>query len=307
MRALVGRGDHVRCLLRPTSATERIDDLPIERAVGDVCDATSVGSAMQGCDAVVHLAGPAEWYAMSSALIDPVIVGGTANVLSAAAALGALRTVCVSSTMAVSGSREPKVHDETSRHALDLDRYPYARAKLRSEELCAHAASEGLPVVVVSPGEVYGPNDTSFVTAGALVDFAKSSPVLVCDGGAAVAHVDDVVAGIVAALSRGRPGERYILGGENVSVRRLAELTLALLGQKKRIVRLRRPALRAAATVSHALGLSFPFPPEMIPYATLYWFMDSSKAERDLGVSFRAARETLESTVRWLREAGHLS
>ena len=306
VRKLVERGDKVRCLLRETSKTDRIDGLDFERAIGDVRDSASIRKGMEGCDGVIHLASLSSWNDIHSPMMDAVVIGGTANVLDAATALGKIRTVFVSSSIAVSASREPKLHDETSKHSLKLDEYVYAKAKVEAEKLCRRAKDAGLPVVIVNPCEVYGPNDTAFITASNLVDFAKSNPVLVCDGGTSVVYVDDVAAGIIAALDKGTPGERYILGGDNLTVRQLAELTVDILGQRKRVVGLPNRLVSMVAKVGGALHVPLPFNPAVIPYATLYWFMDNEKAKRDLGVKFRSARETLEPTLAWLREAGHV-
>lgn len=196
------------------------------------------------------------------------------------------------------------IFSEDTPSTLQLQHYTYSQAKSEAELLCREAAASGQSVTIVNPGEVYGPQDMALVTAGNLVDFAKSSPVLVCHGGTCIAHVEDVAAGIVAALERGRPGERYILGGENLTVRQLAELTLQILGQKKRIAFIPNPILRGIAAIASRLRLPLPFEPAVVPYATLYWFMDNSKARSELGISFRSARETLTPTLTWLRDAG---
>jgi len=305
VRALLGKGYRVRCLVREHSRTERIDGLPIERVRGDVCDAASVRAAMQDCGSVVHLAGISRWPEIHSPRMERVVVGGTTNVLEAARAVGGPRTVFVSSAIAINGSRRPVVHTEASPSTLDLGRYVYARAKREAEARCRRAGADGVPVVIVSPGEVYGPDDTDLVTAANLVDFARSPVVLVCNGGTSVAHVGDVAAGIVAALEKGRPGERYILGGDNLTIRQLAELTLSILGQRKPIWTVPNPMVRLLAGAGR-LGVPLPFDPAVIPYATLYWFMDSRKAREELGVSFRSARDTLAPTLDWLRAAGHV-
>ena len=165
-----------------------------------------------------------------------------------------------------------------------------------------------MPVVIVNPGEVYGPNDTALITACNLIDFAKSKPVLVCNGGTSVVYVDDVALAIVRAMEKGKPGERYILGGENLTVRQLAELCLERpraeeedrSGAERGLEGHRPPS----ATTLH---IPLPFNPHVVPYATRFWFMDSSKAQRELGVSFRPARATLEPTLAWLRESGRIS
>lgn len=305
VRALVQKGYRVRCLVRPTSRTARIDPLPVERVVGDVCDVESVRAALKGCGSVVHLAGISRWTEIHSPRMDGVVVGGTANVLVAARETGAPRIVFVSSAVAVNGSRRPSVHTESSPSSLDLGRYVYARAKREAEARCRQATADGLPVVIVNPGEVYGPDDTDLVTAANLVDFAKSPVVLVCNGGTSVAHVGDVAEAIVAALEKGHPGERYILGGDNVTIRQLAALTLSILGRQKPIWTVPNPVVRLLAAAGQ-FGVPLPFNPDVIPYATLYWFMDSRKAREELGVSFRSARETLSPTLEWLRAAGHV-
>lgn len=305
VRALLHAGYRVRCLVRATSRAGRIDGLPVERVVGDVCDADAVRVAMRDCGSVVHLAGISRWTEIHSPRMEPVVVGGTTNVLEAARATGGARIVFVSSAVAVNGSGRPIVHTEASLSTLALDRYVYAKAKREAEARCRRAVADGVPVVIVNPGEVYGPDDTDLVTAATLVDFAKSRVVLVCNGGTSVAHVSDVAAGIVAALEKGRSGERYILGGDNLTIRQLAELTVSILGQRKPIWTVPNPMVRLLAGAGR-FGVPLPFDPAVIPYATLYWFMDSGKAREELGVTFRSARDTLAPTLAWLRAAGHV-
>src|SRR5207237_9001609 len=109
-------------------------------------------------------------------------------------------------------------------------------AKHRAEIRARAAHAEGLSVVIVNPAEVFGANDTALATAGNLIDLATSWPVLVCHGGSNVVHVDDVSTGILRAMERGRSGERYILGAENLTIRQLAELVLELTGRQSAIV-----------------------------------------------------------------------
>jgi dihydroflavonol-4-reductase len=130
---------------------------------------------------------------------------------------------------------------------------------------------------------------------------------MVCSGGTSVAYVDDVALGTVRALERGRPGERYILGGENMKVKDLATLTVELLGQKKRVMTLPNSVVRGLAKGALGLGIPVPFNPRVIPYATRYWFVDSSKATRELGVTFRSPRDCLGPTLAWLKETGRIA
>jgi dihydroflavonol-4-reductase len=307
VRLLVAGGHQVRCLLRQSSQTERLAELPYERAEGDVRDAAAVARAVDGCGAVIHLASLSAWDLIDSPLMDEVVEGGTRNVLAAAKARPGTRVVFVSSILAINGSAAPQTFDETAAWTLDEGELIYSRSKRQAEALCQDAVKAGVDVVIVNPGEVYGPHDTALITACNLIDFAKSSPVLVCDGGTSVVYVDDVAVAIVRAMERGRRGERYILGGENLTIRQLAEQCLALLGQKKTILKIPNVVIRTVAAVGKKLRLPLPFNPHVIPYATRYWFMDPGKAQRELGVSFRSARDTLAPTLAWLKESGRIA
>jgi dihydroflavonol-4-reductase len=308
VRALVAQGHEVRCLLRSTSKTERIDDLKYERIEGDVRDVASLARGMDSCDAVLHLASLSSWNDIDSPLMDEVVEGGTKNILDLArAAAKKPRVVFVSSILAINGSDSPHTFDEQTTWALDEKKLSYSRSKRKAEAMCLDAVKDGVPVVIVNPGEVYGPHDTALITACNLIDFAKSKPVLVCKGGTSVVYVDDVALAIVRAMEKGKPGERYILGGENLSVRELATLCLELLGQKKKIIQVPNAILKGLTAVATTLHIKLPYNPHVIPYATKFWFMDSSKATQQLGVQFRGARETLEPTLKWLKESGRIA
>ena len=304
VRQLLARGHGVRCLVLPDRPHARLDGIAVEQVGGDVRDRAAVEKAMAGCQGVVHLASLSNWKDIDSPLMDAVVVEGTRNVLAAARAVGVQRMVYVSSSLAIGGTDRPVMQDESSPCSMKVEHYRYTRCKRAAEDLCREAVAAGLPVAIVNPGEVYGPNDVERITAGNLIDFAKSAPVLVCDGGTAIVHVEDVAAGIIAALERGRAGERYVLAGESLSVHALAEMTLEILGQKKRIIQAPNAIVRALAWLGRNLKLPLPFNPHVIPYATLYWFVSGAKAERELGVRFRPAREVLTPTLHWLQESG---
>lgn len=304
--ALLAAGHSVRCLLRPTSNANRIAKYSWEPCIGDVRDADSVRRAVAGCEAVVHLACLSSWAEIDSPLMDAVGAHGTRNVLEAAVAQGCVRVVYVSSVLAINGSEEPRIFNEDEVWTLPVRNLRYSNVKRRAEAICAEFVSRGLSVVIVNPGEIYGPGDTAFITAGNLVAFAKSKPVFVCQGGTGVVHLDDVAAGIVAALGAGTSGARYILSGENLTIRALAELTLEVLGRNTRVIALPNSLIRAVARTGLRLHLPLPFNPRVIPYATQFWFMDSSLARRELGAHFRGARETLAPTLKWLKKEGHI-
>lgn len=307
VRKLIAAGHDVRCLLRPTSRTDRIDDLPIERVTGDVRDLGSVHAGMSGCDATIHLAAPGGWDADDPSTLRRVIEGGTHNVIVAAESLASHRVVIVSSTAAINASDTPRIFDETTEFALRDERLAYALAKHRAEVLTLTACERGLDAVIVSPAEVYGPQDTALGTAQNLIDIARSTPVLVCRGGTSVVHVEDVAAGILAALERGRTGHRYILGGENLEIREIARLVLELMGRRVPIVMVPNAVVRPVAQLALRWRIPLPLNPYVALYASHYWFVDNTKARRELGVSFRDGRSTLSDAIEWLRATDHLS
>lgn len=305
---LLAQGDTVRCLVRTTSDTARIDHLNVERATGDVRDAASVAAAMAGCHACIHLASVSSWDQINSPVVTETVIDGTRNVLAAAVQAGVRRTVFVSTSIAVNGSKKPVVHDERSAFELVGSGLKYAEAKNAAETLVAEhlAAHPDFEVVIVNPAEVYGPEDTALVTAGNLRDFIKDWPALACKGGTAVTHVDDVASGMVAALDRGRSGERYILGGDNLTVTELARLTVEIAGQKKPVWTLPNALLKGVVKTLAALHLPTPVIPDVLDYATRYFFMSSEKAKKELGYAPRDARACITPVVFWLREAGHV-
>ena len=307
VRQLAAAGHESICLLRPTSNLDRLAGVDYVRADGDVRDPESIRAGLAGCDAVIHLASLSSWDLIDSPEMKDVVLGGTQNVLGAAAALGNPRVVFVSSVTAVGATQGPEPLDESAAYNLERERgLTYSHYKYQAEQMCRDAVQAGQNVVVVNPAEVYGPNDVAFVTAGNLVDFARSNPVLVCRGGTSVAYVDDVALGIVRAMERGKSGERYILGGPNVTLRELAQETLSILDRQAKIWVLPNRLIRFVTRVATGLRIKLPYNPRVIPYATRYWFVDASKAERELGVSFRSARDTLAPTLAWLKEAGHI-
>jgi dihydroflavonol-4-reductase len=306
VRELVKRGHTVRCMMREKSKADRIEDLAFERVKGDVRDYESLVQGMKGCDGVLHLASLSSWDDIHSPDMKAVVLDGTTNVLRAAEANGNTKVVFVSSILAVNGSQAPQVFDEATPFDVDVTELVYSRYKLEAEKLCLDAAARGQQVVIVNPAEVYGPHDTGMITAKNLIDFAKSWPVLVCNGGTAVVHVEDVARGIIAAFEKGKSGHRYILGGENLSIRQLAELTNDILGKKKWTVTFPNGFIKGLTKVATSVKLPLPYNPAVIPYATKYWFMDNKKATSELGIAFRPARECLEPTLAWLKEAGHI-
>lgn len=304
-RELIARGCEVRCLLRPSSKTHRLAGLRYEVQQGDLADRAALDAGAAGCDAVIHLACASAWSELRSLgpRIDSIAVDGTRNVLLAAQKAGVRRFVHVSSAVAVNGSEDPSVFDEASPYELEGRGLAYSMAKRRAEALVLSYAERGIDAVIACPAEVYGPGDDGLVTAGALLDILRSHTPIACDGGTSIAHVDDVAQGIVAALFRGRPGERYILGGQNLTVHELTRMVLRLSGRKDSVIAVPNDALFELVRLMREAGMPSPISEDVLEYATLYWFMDSDKARRELGYAPRDAEKTLSSVVNWLADS----
>jgi len=304
---LVARGYPVRCLVRSSSKTYRIDDLAVEKTVGDILDPDSLARAMQGCDLCIHLAGISAYADMHTDWAWNTIVDGTRNVFEAALAAGLKRVVYISSGV-VYGRRAPGfVADEDAPFELAGSGLIYAEAKHRNEEQVTEFVKRGLDIVVAIPMETYGPKDDEFLTTGYLKEAINSWPAMATRGGTMFGHVDDVAEGIVLGMEKGGTGERYILGSENGTVEEIVKLALDVAGKPdKKVLVMPTGLTRFVVSALYSLHLPSPEHPNAIDYGTLYYFTRNDKACRDLGWKPRSGRAVMEDTVKWLREAGHI-
>jgi len=307
VRNLVGAGHAVRCLIRASSRTHRIDDLKVETVVGDILDRDSLVAGMEGCDRCIHLAGISAYRDMQEDWTIPTIVDGTTNVFEAAIERGLSRVVYIGSGMIYCTRDGATVADETSPFELGDSGLFYAIGKHRAEAVVDTYVAKGLDVVVAIPMETYGPNDDQFLTTGYLKEAINGWPALATRGGTSFAHVEDVAEGIVLALERGGCGERYILGGENASIKEIIELCLEVAGRSKPVMVLPTGITKFVLRSLDRLGLPTPEHPNAVDYGTLFGYASSDKAVRELGYSPRPSRAVMESTVDWLRAAGHIS
>jgi dihydroflavonol-4-reductase len=303
---LADRGYVVRCLLRSSSRTDRLQGIQTESVTGDMLEPESLQRAVRDCEAVVHLASVSNWKDIHGPRVRAVGIQGTAALIQAALDAGCRRLVFISSTASMGGEDHPRIRKETDPPSPGFEKLIYANMKRESEALCLAAQEQGMEVVIVNPGEVYGANDRDLVTAGNLIDLAQGPLSLVCKGGSGVAHVDDVAAGIVAALEKGRSGERYFLSSENLTNSEIAAAVLDTLGRKQPIVNFPRPIVRGLGWLGMRFSVPLPFNAAIAPYATRYWFVDNSKAREELGVCFRPARTAIADAVAWLKTDGRI-
>lgn len=306
VRGLLERGYRVRCLVRKSSKTHRIDGLDVERFVGDILEPESLAEGMTGADLCIHLAGISAYKDMQEDWTIPTIVDGTRNVLQAARDAGIRRTVYIGSGIIYCSHDPERIADETSPFVLEDSGLFYAIGKNQAEQVVDDFVAEGYDVVVAIPMETYGPNDDEFLTTGYLKEAINGWPALATRGGVSFAHVEDVANGIIAALERGRTGERYILGGQNATIQEIVELACEVAGKPKRAVVLPTGLTKWVLRGMSRIGLEPPEHPNAVDYGTLFAFVSIDKAREELGYNPRSGRETLESTVAWLREAGHI-
>ena len=308
-RLLVERGDDVRVLVREGSDTRGIEGLDVEGVTGDLRDRDSLVRALDGCGILYQVAA-AFSFKMDAGPMRATNVTGTQNILEAALARGVDKVVYTSTTAAVASGTPDRPATEESPYDLE-GMGSYFETKKAGEIEALEFAARGLPVVLVNPGYVIGPGDWKPTPGGEIIIryLNRRIPMLI-DSGLSLVHAEDVARGHLLAAEKGKPGERYILAGENLSIRAFFMLIEEIGG-------IRMPKIRMPVS----LGLGFAYPTEFLfkrlgrtppvtvdeaRMASKSYCFDSAKAARELGYSFRSARETLAETVRWFREAGYL-
>lgn len=312
-RRLIALGtDDVRVLVRPTSDRRNLEGLDVQIVVGDVTDEASVRAAARGCRGAFHVAADYRMWARRPQDLFRTNVDGTRAVLLAAADAGAERIVHTSS-VATLGLPAGGVGDESTPVSYADMIGAYKQSKYRAEEEASRLVAEKrLPVVIVNPSTPIGPGDAKPTPTGRMVVEAASGrmPVYV-ETGLNVAHVDDVADGHILAYRKGRIGERYVLGGDNLSLREILEAIARIRGRRGPWGRIPHgvvlPIAFAAEAWSRLIGGGEPFATvDGIRLARKTMFFSSAKAERELGYQHRPAPQALADAVEWYREHGYL-
>ena len=308
VRELLARGHRVRALVRPGSDLTNLPAGEVERCLGDVLDRPSVERALAGQDAVIHSAGVPALDA-DRATLFAVNAGGVEVVLGAALAAGVTRAVLTSSTAVLGGATVPRVADEETTSSAETIGLDYFVSKLRGEEAALDLAARGLPLVVVRPAFVLGPGDLYDSSASVVLGLARGAIPVYVQGGASFCDVRDVARGHVEALTHGRAGEAYILGGQNLTMDELVGQVCRAAGVKAP----RRVPYAAALAVTRALGLLARLggpkalvTEPLLAASRLYTFVTSAKAQRELGYAIRPVEESVRDTLRWYLSRGKL-
>jgi dihydroflavonol-4-reductase len=310
-RALLREGWEVRALVRPAADRRNLQGLGLETVTGDINDAAALTVAAAECEAVLHAAADYRLGARNPQELYRTNVEGTRNVLAAAHAAGARRIVYTSSVATIGIPADGSPGSETTPVTLADMIGHYKRSKFLAELVARDAARAGAPVIIVNPSTPVGPGDVKPTPTGQLVrDAACGRMPAYVDTGLNVVHVDDVAAGHLLALQRGRVGESYILGGENLSLRAILTGIARLVGRRPPRIQLPARALLpvafAAERIARLTGGTTRITVEGVLLAQKRMFFSSDKAARELGYGFRPAREAFADAVVWLREQGLL-
>jgi dihydroflavonol-4-reductase len=310
--ALNQAGWQARALVRRTSSLAALDGLAYELALGDITDPKSLAAAMQGCDAVFHAAGVvADYWSQDAALTYRVNVDGTRNVVEAALQSGVPpRLVFTSSQAALGFGDGPTPIDETHAFNLAPAVYPYGHSKHLAEQVVQGAVRRGLHAVIVNPSLVLGPRDVTLYNSRIIREVQAGWLLLAPPGGVNVVAAQDVARGHLLALEKGRPGERYLLAGHNVSALYLARQIATVLGVRGPAgVMPERLIGPLAAVLDGANRLSprrLPIPGDVLRFGSRFIYADNRKAVAELGWAVTPLDETIRRAVAWLREVGVL-
>ena len=303
VRQLRARGDEVVCLVRNPAKGKAAAELGCEIAPGDLSDERAIRAGMEGCEAVIHAAAiyevgipVSEREAMREAN-----VGGTERVLGAALELKIPKVVYVS-TVGVFGNTDGKIVDESYEHPAASFTSCYEQTKWEAHQVARRLIGEGLPCVIVQPGGVYGPGDTSSI-AVMLNEFLKGRMLAIPfpDLGICLTHVEDIAAGILLGLDRGRPGEAYVISGPATTVRGAIEVVAGLTGKKAPRRALPTGLMKALTPVGPLVGKVMGQPPnlrELISSADGVTFWASyEKAHEQLGYEPRGLEEGMRAML----------
>lgn len=309
IRRLLARGARVHALARDPAALR----VPGTAAfAGDITDPQAVARAMAGARFAFHVAADYRLWVPDPEAMLAINVGGTETVMRAALEAGCERIVHTSSVATLKVSREPFPSDETRPLDADAAIGIYKRSKVLAERRVEKLVAEaGLPAVIVNPSTPIGPEDVKPTPTGQMIVEAASGrmPAYV-ETGLNLVHVDDVAEGHILALERGRIGERYVLGGEDIRLGALIATIADLAGRRKPLLALPRAPLHVLAAISEAharlTGRAPLLTHDSLRMARYFMFFSSEKARRELGYAPRPMIEGLKTAIDWFREEGVL-
>ena len=313
LRSAIERGCDVRVLARPGSDRRNIDGMNCEVAEGDLTDPRSIRAALQGCSSLFHVAADYRLWTPDPAELYRTNNEATVDLFRAAAEAGVERIVYTSSVATLGNHKDGTPADEDTPVGLSDMVGHYKRSKFVAEEaVTALIRDEGLPIVIVNPSTPVGPRDIKPTPTGRMIVEAASGrmPAYV-DTGLNIAHVDDVADGHWLAFEKGKAGERYILGGEDLPLRDILAEIARIVGRKPPKISLPRAPLFPLAYVTEFIARVRGGGEPMLTVDSLRMsrkrmFFSSSKAQSQLGYSARPAAEALEDAISWFRGENYI-
>ncbi|MFZ0618670.1 MAG: hopanoid-associated sugar epimerase [Candidatus Acidiferrales bacterium] len=311
-RQLVATGDTVRLLVRASSRLDVLEGLPGERVQGDLRDVASLNRAMQGVRLVFHVAADYRLWTRHPEELYASNVQGTRSLLAAAHRAGVERIVYTSTVATIAVPREGDLPNEETKTGLGEMIGHYKRSKFLAEQEAVKAASAGVPVVIVNPTAPVGPGDWKPTPTGRIIlDFMNGKMPAYVDTGLNVVAVEDVAAGHLLAAEKGRVGERYILGGRNLTLKEILGALAALTGRSAPRVRLPHAIALAAGYAdewwSRLAGREPRIPVDGVKMSKHRMFVESDKAKRELGYHAGPIERALERAVRWYESHGYIT
>jgi dihydroflavonol-4-reductase len=309
-RALEARGHAVRVLVRAGSDRRNLAGLNAEPVVGDLTDPASLAAAVSGCRYLFHVAADYRIWVPDPEAMLRANVAGTRALMLAARAAGVERIVYCSSVAALGLTKDGSEADETTKVSEDMVVGIYKKSKYRAEQAVLELVREqGLPAVIVNPAAPVGPRDVKPTPTGKMIaDAASGRMPAYVDTGLNIVHVDDVAQGHLLALDRGRIGERYILGSENMSLAQLLGMVAAQVGRAPPRVKLPVTALWPLALACEGLARVAGITPlvtrDHLRMSRKLMYFSSAKAIAELGYAPRPASMAVADAIAWFRANG---
>jgi dihydroflavonol-4-reductase len=298
--------------VRPSSDLRALQGLDVERVEGDLRNPSSLVGAMEGVRRVFHVAADYRLWARYPREIYESNVTGTQNLLDAARHSGVEKFVYTSTVATIAVPREGGLPDENTKSSVDEMIGHYKRSKFEAEQCALRAAGTGLPVVIVNPTTPVGPGDWKPTPTGKIiVDFLNGRMPGYVDTGLNFVPVEDCARGHLAAAELGRIGERYILGGRNLTLKEMLDILSAVSGRPTSRWKIPYALAYAAGCVdtgvSRLLGREPQIPLDGVRMARHKMFVDASKAARELGFASGPIESALERAARWYESNGYVA
>jgi dihydroflavonol-4-reductase len=310
-RQLVARGDDVRVLLRASSTNRAIADLPLEYVTGDLRDPASLERAMKGVKRVFHVAADYRLWAKRKQDIYDSNVGGTKNLLDAAKRAG-VEQLIYTSTVATIAVDRPQHPNEFTDAKLEEMVGHYKRSKWMAEREALVAAKSGLPVIVAMPTTPVGPWDWKPTPTGKIIlDFLNGNMPGYVKTGLNFVGVEECAAGHLLVAEKGKVGERYLLGGENLTLKEMLDALAKITGLRAPMLKIPHGLALGVAyantAFSRLVGREPQIPVEGVKIARHTMFVDCARAKRELGFQAGPVAAALERAVRWYEANGYIA